>query len=215
MQESVKRDRSARGSRCPRAKLTEEQVLEIMRLESEGERCATLAEKFGVSKAAISQVVHRVRWRHVTAALPQRLVDESSPAIKDPRNRQAKALDAEAVLDIRARWKAGESTSRLAERYGVTTSTISNTVNGKRWGQLPVEETEPFIGPIQIVTRECELCGRAFAIRATLRHTRCRGGCARRHLAATKARTKAEAGAARALATAQRLAAKAAALATE
>lgn len=53
------------GVKNGRAKLTEEQVLEIRHLTTLGHTNKTLADRFGVSHGLISQVVNRQVWRHV------------------------------------------------------------------------------------------------------------------------------------------------------
>lgn len=65
-------DKTLKG-RCPRgedhgnAKLTEEQVVEILAALSGGARGSDLARKFGVSEPAISMIRNGLRWPHLTA----------------------------------------------------------------------------------------------------------------------------------------------------
>lgn len=48
-----------------RAKLNEEEVLEIRRLRSQGARFASIAEMFGVSHQNVKAIVYRRSWRHL------------------------------------------------------------------------------------------------------------------------------------------------------
>ncbi len=54
-----------RGEAHSRARLTEAAVREIRQRYLAGERAAALAQAFGVSRTAITDIVHRRRWRHV------------------------------------------------------------------------------------------------------------------------------------------------------
>jgi hypothetical protein len=57
--------RSNKGSRCPTAKLNEDQVLEIKERIAAGERQCRIAKEFGVSQATICDIKKRRRWDHV------------------------------------------------------------------------------------------------------------------------------------------------------
>lgn len=57
--------RTARGSRCGTAVLTEAQVLAIRRLLSSGTPQRAVAVQFGVSPALISNINTRKLWRHI------------------------------------------------------------------------------------------------------------------------------------------------------
>lgn len=54
-----------RGERHPFAKLTDDDVRYIRSAVSEGVRPIRLAERFGVGKNAISDIVHRKKWQSV------------------------------------------------------------------------------------------------------------------------------------------------------
>ncbi len=56
-----------RGEDNPRARLTEEQVIEIKRLLARGAGHGFLARRYGVSKFAIWSIAHNLTWRHVRA----------------------------------------------------------------------------------------------------------------------------------------------------
>ena len=63
MQDAVKADRQAKGTKIPQAKLNEEKVLEIRKLYSEGMKQKKLAKMYGVDPAQISRVVNRIDWK--------------------------------------------------------------------------------------------------------------------------------------------------------
>jgi hypothetical protein len=53
------------GEAHPKARLTEQQVLEIRQRFANGERCADLARAYGMHKNTISQILCRRIWRHI------------------------------------------------------------------------------------------------------------------------------------------------------
>ena len=54
-----------RGSRNPAAKLTEDDVREILELLDAGERQHDIAAQFGVSQCIVSKINTGEMWRHV------------------------------------------------------------------------------------------------------------------------------------------------------
>lgn len=60
----VLKGRSMRGHRQPMSKLTEDQIVEIRRRATTGERHEVIAAAFGVVRQTIGDVVHRT-WRHI------------------------------------------------------------------------------------------------------------------------------------------------------
>jgi hypothetical protein len=53
------------GEKNPAAKLTEDQVLDILQALTEGEKIFTLSRRYGVSEAAISRIKTGKRWKHL------------------------------------------------------------------------------------------------------------------------------------------------------
>lgn len=53
------------GEKNSQAKLSEEQIVEIRTMRSEGIRGIDLAKEFGVTQATISSIVHRRNWAKV------------------------------------------------------------------------------------------------------------------------------------------------------
>jgi hypothetical protein len=56
--------RAAHGERSPHSKLTHQQVADIRRRISGGERQIDLASEFGVSRSVVSCIHLRHTWRH-------------------------------------------------------------------------------------------------------------------------------------------------------
>lgn len=65
MWDMVKKGRQARGARRWNAKLTDEKVLEIRRMASEGMMQKEIAAVFGVSQGTVSGIVSNTHWKHV------------------------------------------------------------------------------------------------------------------------------------------------------
>ena len=63
MQDAVKADRQAKGTKIPQSKLNEEKVLEIRKLYTEGITQTNLAEMHGVHQSQIHRVVKRIDWK--------------------------------------------------------------------------------------------------------------------------------------------------------
>lgn len=59
------RERQARGERVPTARMTEESVRELRRLSADGASYSELADRFGISKSQVSNIVRRASWGHV------------------------------------------------------------------------------------------------------------------------------------------------------
>lgn len=61
----IRHGTQARGAKQGSSKLTDEAVLEIRRLYSEGAKQYDLAEQFGVNQSSISDIVNRKKWTHL------------------------------------------------------------------------------------------------------------------------------------------------------
>lgn len=56
-----------RGETHPFAKIKEKQIPKIRAMLKAGEPCASIAERFGVTEMAISNIKHGKTWKHVVA----------------------------------------------------------------------------------------------------------------------------------------------------
>jgi HNH endonuclease len=65
MRDMNRKDRRVRGEQSPHAKLTAACVVELRRLRADGMSWQRLADRFGVSVAAVRQVLDGVSWSHV------------------------------------------------------------------------------------------------------------------------------------------------------
>ena len=66
--DAVAKNRTAHGTRNGRAKLTPDNVGEIVLRHQQGETAASLARCFGVHKRTVADILHGKNWRRATAA---------------------------------------------------------------------------------------------------------------------------------------------------
>lgn len=67
MRDMIHRGRKTqiRGEDHPSAKITSREVLEIRRLAEEGVLLKAIAAQYGISRQAVSDIIHRRRWAHL------------------------------------------------------------------------------------------------------------------------------------------------------
>lgn len=109
------KDNWKRGSGHYAARLTEDQVREI---RGSSERTTDVAERFGVAKTTISMIRRGRTWKHL--------------AIGDGGKARASLTED----DVRAIRNSHETSTALAERYGVTARNIRKVRSGERWQQV-------------------------------------------------------------------------------
>jgi hypothetical protein len=63
--DSVAKGRAQKGSRNGRAKLTEEQVLEMRAMRKSGALLYEIADTFGVRRSHVSEIVRGIVWKHI------------------------------------------------------------------------------------------------------------------------------------------------------
>jgi plasmid maintenance system antidote protein VapI len=136
-----RQESTPRGEKHANAKLTEDQVTEIRRIYAAGTMDAKqMGQLYGVSAASIDNIVNGATWGHVDGIDPEQLA-----AIRLTRRleSQAKATDAtrkltEAdVLAIRSEYVPRKvSMYKLAEKYGVSQSVVSEIINRKSWTHI-------------------------------------------------------------------------------
>jgi plasmid maintenance system antidote protein VapI len=117
-------EKMPRGSSHWNSTLTEAQALQLKELykgRSKGPTIESLAERFGVTRSAIQDVVKGRTWAHVTGI------------VSGAHDQRVRLSDA-SVAAIRAAYRGrGLTPTRfdLAKQYNVTHATISNIVTGK------------------------------------------------------------------------------------
>jgi transposase len=112
--------------------LTDDQVLTCRQAVAAGQSITQLAHDLGVGTWVVKLAVAGRTYRHLPGAVPRTRKNvargSDSPHAK---------LDEQRVRDIRAAVARGETQRALAQRYGVSYSTVLNAVQGRTWRHLP------------------------------------------------------------------------------
>ena len=124
------RNRSAHGERNGCAKLTAQDVKDIVALHDDGFPQASLARDFGINASVICDILHGHLWARVTGITPIR------PGIPSGERHGNTTLTAAQVLEICARLDAGDTGESLAVAYATTRSTISRIKLGHAWSDV-------------------------------------------------------------------------------
>ena len=129
----LKYDEQAQGERCGSAKLTNEQVLQIRLLVMNGEFHQVLADRFGVSQSAITNIVTGKRWKHLPVGKRTKRVQLGE------QNGQARLCTAD-VYEIRALTASGACGAQVAAMFGVSASAVYKIAERRSWRHLPERE---------------------------------------------------------------------------
>jgi hypothetical protein len=130
-----------RGSQSPGARLTEEQVYDILCAHAEGEPSTLISEKYGVYYGTIDLILQRKHWTHVPLP-PNWIGFRTARQLKKDRRpygtRQPNAKVTEAqVYQLRVRFMQGELPSELAAEHGIAIGTACVMLNGRGWAHVP------------------------------------------------------------------------------
>lgn len=131
MADCAAKGRFARGERVGRAVLTSSDVDEIRSSHASGESQQSLAARFGVTNPHISRIVRGLTWQHTH----QPVADASHQ-----RHGNAK-LTRDQVIDIRARYAAGQPKRSIARDLGINRATVVNVINGRTWRHVATDES--------------------------------------------------------------------------
>lgn len=124
----VRKGRSARGIRQPRAKLSEESVAAIRKRFMDGESLEDMAVEYGVSYGTVHRANRGIGWKHVDGAVQKNFRRGS----RGERVRQSKVTEAD-VREMRRMRRDGQSLTQLADRYGLKISAVSHICTGRNW----------------------------------------------------------------------------------
>ncbi len=118
-QDMVDRKRSTFGERNPRAKLTEEQVVEIRTLNAQDVPRTEIAERFGLHPMSVARIVRGDAWTHA-----------SGPLVEGKyRGRNLTKREVEQIRKVAA---AGLPQTKVAELYGTTQGNVSRIMRKQR-----------------------------------------------------------------------------------
>lgn len=124
--------RTQKGEAHYRAKLTEQQVLEIRQLAREGASFVQIASRLSLARHLVSCAATGHTWKHLPGAVPP-----PGRAVGGKR-----LLDASAVIRARQMARAGDSIRDIARRLDlpVGEQSVANAVRGRTWKHLDVVE---------------------------------------------------------------------------
>jgi hypothetical protein len=117
-------NRRPSGAANPAAKLTDEQVQDIITSTESG---ATLVKRYGVVKSVISAIRLRKTWRNLGDLSERRALPPAGT-----RNPMAKLTED----DARAIRRSKETCFVLGERYGISFGTAAAIKRGDRWKHI-------------------------------------------------------------------------------
>ena len=125
----------AKGEAVSSAKLTRDQVLEIVRRCEAGERYGSVARDFPVKRGQVANIMQGKHWAHVTGIERSR---------RQPRGEDVlgSKLTESDVLEIVRRYEAGDTQTEIARDFPVRQSQVSNILKGKSWAHLTGIESD-------------------------------------------------------------------------
>ena len=120
-----------RGEARPNSVLTADDIPRIRDLYRDGLAYKEVAEKIGVSAECVRHVLLGETWAHVPDPLgPIVMRRRGCPGSEDTHLAK---LDAVAVAEIRQLVEAGATRKAIAERFGVSKSTVRDIAHGRTW----------------------------------------------------------------------------------
>lgn len=119
------------------SKLTKEQVKEVLRDRIKGHSIGIIAEKFGVSRQAVSHICLGVYWKKdseiaclINAA---KAANTKKTKIKRGESHPQAKLSAKQVADIFRRREKGETYASIAKDLNVSATQIRKICVGEKW----------------------------------------------------------------------------------
>lgn len=123
-----------RGSSHPKAQLSESDIVPIRNLYRAGITQQEIAEKFGVAKRTIRQVLTGQSWRHVID--PQGPVKMRMKGCTPEQSPSAKLIWDD-VREIRRLRFEGMTCTQIAARFGLSCSAVRDVINRRCWKHQP------------------------------------------------------------------------------
>jgi transposase len=109
------------GSKSSAAKLTEEQVSEILQRIAKREYRQTLADEFSISIKMIDEIVSGAHWKHV-----------QRPDLSGKRTGRQKLTTGD-VSEVRRMLAIGLKCGVIGKHFGVSAGTIRHIKDGRTW----------------------------------------------------------------------------------
>ncbi|MBE2919373.1 helix-turn-helix domain-containing protein [Anoxybacillus flavithermus] len=113
-----------------KSKLEEKDVIEIKKMLNNGKKVKEIAKIFGVSYRTISAIKNGIIWSNVGDEI---------------KAKKRKKLSIEDVIEIKKMIKDGFGNKEIAEKFGVSRSTISCIRTGVNWSEVNIDDYEKVI----------------------------------------------------------------------
>lgn len=114
-----------KGSNCPWAKLTENDIVSMLKLFEEGHTNAYVGKIYGIHGASAGEIKRGEIWGHIG--------DRSRIKVNKPKEIKINPSYASA---IKRRSNEGENIKALSEEYGISPRSIDNIIKGKTWKNI-------------------------------------------------------------------------------
>ena len=111
----------------PTAVLDADDARRVMMALEAGRSGRSIAEEHGISPSMVSAIKRGQAWSALDPDLPARLA---------AKPRLGKALTASQVAEIKQRLLEGESSRKIAARFGVSASTVQAIAQGRTWAKV-------------------------------------------------------------------------------
>lgn len=121
-----------KGEKGSKAKLSNDQVLEIRSGKFSSWRVCDIAEHFGISPTNTSSILNCKTWKHLDSS-------EDAPSqnrqARGERQGNSKLTDAQ-ILEIRSGKFAGWTDTAIAKHFGISLSSVNRILRRKSWKHL-------------------------------------------------------------------------------
>ena len=121
----------SRGAKNKKTKLTEAQVLEIVRRSLDGETAEEVGQGIGISRYAIHDIMRGRSWSWLTG-----IKRGEAPRTRGGSAHGMSKLTEYQVLEIVRRCQSGESRSSVARDFKVRPATVGDIMRGSTWGKV-------------------------------------------------------------------------------
>ena len=121
-----------KGEQIGTSKFTAAEITAMRQAYVAGEKAAHIADRFGMKRSAISDVLGGRSWKHILGI-------DGCPGLAELKEAAAKAtrsasiLTIEQVAEIRKALRAGETCPSIGKRYGVCAQAIHDIKTGRNW----------------------------------------------------------------------------------
>jgi len=127
LRDAQQKGRMPKGEAHKKSKLKDNDITQIKALANSNASRAELANRFGVSRGTIVDVLYGRTWKHIQTqdtTIKNRATGSNHPFSK---------LTSSDVKQIRRLQKEGRSQRSIAKQFGVSRGTIEAIIKGKTW----------------------------------------------------------------------------------